>query len=107
MSSALACGLRVVGLGRQRPTQVKTHRGAAPAREQDTRAGCSPRAGEMRARTSGFSGATTGRQALSPAVKPEAESAPGKSQRAQHSPRPQPAGPGRDGPGVMGRRAHS
>lgn len=30
MSSALACGLRVAGLGRRRPTQVKTHRGADP-----------------------------------------------------------------------------
>lgn len=43
---------------------------------------------------------------MSPAVKPEAESAPRKSQRAQHPPRPRPASPGRDRPGVTGRRAH-
>lgn len=107
MSSALACGLRVAGLGRRCPTQVKTHRGTAPAREQDNRAGCSPRGGELRAGMTDFSGATTGRQAVSPAVKPEAKSAPWKSQRVRHPPQPQPASPGRDGPGVTGCRAHS
>lgn len=43
---------------------------------------------------------------MSPAVKPEAKSTPRKSQRAQRPPRPRPVSPGRDRPGVTGRRAH-
>lgn len=43
---------------------------------------------------------------MSPAVKPEAKSTPGKPQRAQRPPRPRPVSPGRDRPGVTGRRAH-
>lgn len=94
MSAALACG----------PSE--NTQGPAAAQEQDNGAGCSPRGGEMRAGTADFSAATTRRKAVRPAVKPEAESAPGKSQTARHPPRPRPASPGRDGPGVAGRRAH-